>query len=317
MKRSIAWFAICARRSRQAMRNNIGKYAATIAWPVLVTALILVAWELSVRALGIRSIILPPPSAVFEAMAQRHDLLLAHLWPSLYLTVLGFLFSVIGGIFVAVLITYSAIVRKGFYPVIVVSQVIPKISIALVHRVVRDRNHVEPAAGLPGRVLSDDDQRGHGFRVDRRGYPPHGEHLHGLALADLLEDPHAQRFAVYLRRHEDFHHVGHHRRHRVGVRASPLMLNATQEGIGYLIKLAGGCWRRSVVPAVRQHGLGYMDPDLVATTAKTVQTYMGVTNAPSTQTLFTNKFVGTVKLTEAEWAEVEKRSEKYLPRKSS
>jgi NitT/TauT family transport system permease protein len=31
---------------------------------------------------------------------------------------------------VAILITYSTIVRKGFYPVIVVSQVIPKISIA-------------------------------------------------------------------------------------------------------------------------------------------------------------------------------------------
>jgi NitT/TauT family transport system substrate-binding protein len=72
-----------------------------------------------------------------------------------------------------------------------------------------------------------------------------------------------------------------------------------------------------VMPAVRQHGLGYMDPDLVATTAKTVETYMGVKNAPTTQTLFTNKFVGAVKLTEAEWAEVEKRSEKYLPRKSS
>jgi NitT/TauT family transport system substrate-binding protein len=72
-----------------------------------------------------------------------------------------------------------------------------------------------------------------------------------------------------------------------------------------------------VVPAVREHGLGYMDPDLVATTAKTVETYMGVTNAPPTQTLFTNKFVGTVKLSEAEWTEVEKRSEKYLPRKSS
>jgi NitT/TauT family transport system permease protein len=112
------------------MRNNIGKYAATIGWPVLVTTLILLAWEISVRILGIRSIILPPPSAVLETMAQRHDLLLTHLWPSLYLTVLGFLLSVIGGIFVAVLITYSAIVRKGFYPVIVVSQVIPKISIA-------------------------------------------------------------------------------------------------------------------------------------------------------------------------------------------
>jgi NitT/TauT family transport system substrate-binding protein len=72
-----------------------------------------------------------------------------------------------------------------------------------------------------------------------------------------------------------------------------------------------------VVPAVRQNGLGFMDPDLVATTAKTVETYMGVTNLPPISTLFTNKFVGAAKLTEAEWAEVEKRSEKYLPRKSS
>lgn len=72
-----------------------------------------------------------------------------------------------------------------------------------------------------------------------------------------------------------------------------------------------------VVPAARQNGLGYMDPELVATTAKTVETYMGVANAPPTPTLFTNKFVGAAKLTEAEWAEVEKRSEKYLPRKSS
>src|SRR5262249_42738321 len=119
------------RRSRRAMRNNVGKYAATIGWPVLVTALILLAWEISVRALGVRSIILPPPSAVFGTMAERRGFLLSHFLPSLYLTGVRFLlFCVVGGIVVAVLITYSAIVRKGFYPVIVVSQVIPKISIA-------------------------------------------------------------------------------------------------------------------------------------------------------------------------------------------
>ncbi len=69
-----------------------------------------------------------------------------------------------------------------------------------------------------------------------------------------------------------------------------------------------------IVPSVRQHGLGYMDPDLVATTAHTVETYMGVKNAAPVQTLFSNKFVGAAKLTAAEWSEVEKRSEKYLPR---
>ena len=72
-----------------------------------------------------------------------------------------------------------------------------------------------------------------------------------------------------------------------------------------------------VVPPVRQHGLGYMDPELVATTAKTVETYMGVKTTAPIDTLFSNKFVGSVKLSEAEWAAVEKRSEKYLPPKRS
>ena len=44
---------------------------------------------------------------------------------------------------------------------------------------------------------------------------------------------------------------------------------------------------------------------------------MGVKNAPPLDKLFTNKFVGPAKLTETEWAEVAKRSEKYLLRKSS
>jgi NitT/TauT family transport system permease protein len=112
------------------MPDKVDRYPGRIVWPVVVMALMLLAWELAVRMLGIRTIILPPPSAVLEVMVARYDLLLTHLWPSLYLTVLGFLLSVVGGVFVAVLITYSTIVREGFYPVIVVSQVIPKISIA-------------------------------------------------------------------------------------------------------------------------------------------------------------------------------------------
>ena len=100
------------------------------AWPLGMTFLLLAAWEAAVRIMGIRSIVLPPPSEVIETMVRRYDLLLDHLWPSIYLTILGFALSVVGGIIVAVLITYSEIVRKGFYPMIVVSQVIPKVSIA-------------------------------------------------------------------------------------------------------------------------------------------------------------------------------------------
>jgi NitT/TauT family transport system permease protein len=110
--------------------DSLTKHLTKAFWPTLFTALGLVAWEAAVRMMGIRSIILPPPSEIFMTMVARYDLLLDHLWPSLYLTVLGFLLAVVGGILVAIVITYSEIIRLGFYPVIVVSQVIPKIAIA-------------------------------------------------------------------------------------------------------------------------------------------------------------------------------------------
>jgi NitT/TauT family transport system permease protein len=83
-----------------------------------------------VRAGGVRPVILPAPSEILTVIAERRDVLVANLWPSLYMTVIGFLLSVGGGLAVAILITYSRIVRLGFYPIIVVSQVVPKVSIA-------------------------------------------------------------------------------------------------------------------------------------------------------------------------------------------
>jgi NitT/TauT family transport system permease protein len=105
-------------------------YAAQIFWPSAVMIGALALWEIVVRSLGVRAIIMPAPSEIFLVMVNRYELLLSHLWPSLYMTVLGFSLSVIGGILVAILVTYSRIVRLGLYPVIVVSQIVPKISIA-------------------------------------------------------------------------------------------------------------------------------------------------------------------------------------------
>jgi NitT/TauT family transport system permease protein len=112
------------------MLSKVGRFVADLGWPVGIGVTALLLWELAVRELDIRSIILPPPSEIFAAMFQRSELLLTNLWPSLYLTVLGFALSVVSGMLVAVLITYSSILRRGFYPIIVVSQVIPKIAIA-------------------------------------------------------------------------------------------------------------------------------------------------------------------------------------------
>jgi hypothetical protein len=68
-----------------------------------------------------------------------------------------------------------------------------------------------------------------------------------------------------------------------------------------------------MVPAFKQHGLGYMEPSLVEQTAQSVVTYMGLTTLPKTASMFTNKFIGTVRLTDSEWKSTEERSRKYLP----
>ena len=112
------------------MLNNIRIKLLELSWPIGISFVMLAVWEGVVRGLGVRSIILPSPSQIIETLIERRELLLANLWPSLALTVLGFALSVVGGILVAVLITYSSVLRRSLYPIIVVSQVVPKISIA-------------------------------------------------------------------------------------------------------------------------------------------------------------------------------------------
>jgi NitT/TauT family transport system substrate-binding protein len=67
-----------------------------------------------------------------------------------------------------------------------------------------------------------------------------------------------------------------------------------------------------VVPSVKAKGLGFMAPDLVEASAKSVSTYMGAKNLPAVESLFTNRYVGKVGLSDTEWAAVETRA-KTLP----
>jgi NitT/TauT family transport system substrate-binding protein len=67
------------------------------------------------------------------------------------------------------------------------------------------------------------------------------------------------------------------------------------------------------VPAFKEHGLGTIDPQLAEVTRQSVETYMGIKNIPPAKELYTNQFVGSVKLTPAEWTEVEQRVKKELP----
>jgi len=71
-----------------------------------------------------------------------------------------------------------------------------------------------------------------------------------------------------------------------------------------------------IVPEVEKNGIGYMDVGMVTRTRETVMTYMGATGAPPAGRLFTNAFVGAVRLSPAEWARVKDGVKRYRPQEA-
>jgi NitT/TauT family transport system permease protein len=88
------------------------------------------AWELLTRVLGIPGFILPSPSAVLAEAITRYPLYLYNSWITLYEMVAGFLLAAAVGVFLAVVIVYSRVIRNMIYPQIVALQIVPKVAIA-------------------------------------------------------------------------------------------------------------------------------------------------------------------------------------------
>lgn len=68
-----------------------------------------------------------------------------------------------------------------------------------------------------------------------------------------------------------------------------------------------------VSPHVEKQGLGWMEPSLVKDSVDKVATYMGAAKIADVESLYTNEFIGKVRLTAEQWAQVKAASQKYLP----
>jgi len=99
-------------------------------WPATVFAALLLAWEFYVRVSGVLPVILPAPSDVAAYMWEQRVQLLENAWPTLYQCLLGFALAVVVGVLIAVLLTQSTVIRRGFYPLVVGIALIPKVSVA-------------------------------------------------------------------------------------------------------------------------------------------------------------------------------------------
>lgn len=93
---------------------------------------LLVIWEIAVRALSVSSIVLPPPSRIAQALWSGYasGTLWRHTWVTLQEILLGFAIAVVLGLLIAILISSSRLAEKTFLPIIVVMQTVPKVALA-------------------------------------------------------------------------------------------------------------------------------------------------------------------------------------------
>jgi NitT/TauT family transport system permease protein len=99
-------------------------------YPIVTIAAILVAWELAARAGYFPRYILPAPSGIAARFSQMHAFILKESWHTLQETLYGFALSVVIGVPLGMLLVSSRTFNRAVYPLLVTSQVVPKVAIA-------------------------------------------------------------------------------------------------------------------------------------------------------------------------------------------
>ena len=95
-----------------------------------VLAALFAVWEVAVRALAVKPVILPPPSAVFTELAGDPLWYLRHAWYTLVVTLGGFALALLIGVLLAVAIVESRLLEKTIYALIVGLNSVPKVAVA-------------------------------------------------------------------------------------------------------------------------------------------------------------------------------------------
>ena len=103
---------------------------AAYVYPVATVIVILLLWELAARAGYFPRYILPSPSGIAARFSQMHAFILRESLFTVQETLLGFGLSVLIGIPLAMLLVSSHTFNRAVYPLLVASQVVPKVAVA-------------------------------------------------------------------------------------------------------------------------------------------------------------------------------------------
>jgi NitT/TauT family transport system permease protein len=108
------------------MTRHLTEYAQTAIGPVLLLGI----WEAMCRLFDVPAWLLPSPSKILIEGYEILPILPAHLMATLSAVLGGFVLSIAVGVPLAIMITYSPVLRRVLYPMILALQSVPKVAIA-------------------------------------------------------------------------------------------------------------------------------------------------------------------------------------------
>ncbi len=107
-----------------------GERVLRIVIPVVMLALVVIAWQAYVTLANVPHYVLPSPVRIAEAMISDWDILGRALLVTLRITFLALIFALVGGLLLSIVLVQSRWIELAFFPYAVILQVTPIVAIA-------------------------------------------------------------------------------------------------------------------------------------------------------------------------------------------
>jgi NitT/TauT family transport system permease protein len=111
-------------------RPQLQHWLKVAAPPTIAILIVLAVWQLGVQMTGVAVFILPGPGDVVVALWKDAPILLPNTWVTLQEILLGLAISIMVGIPLAVLLVSFKPIERALYPLLIGSQVVPKVALA-------------------------------------------------------------------------------------------------------------------------------------------------------------------------------------------
>lgn len=110
-------------------RRSLGRLLP-ILYPIASLVVCVIFWKLSITWFDLPTYMMPTPESVVQVLVGRFGMLMEHTWITTLETLLGFLLSVAIGVPLALMIVWSRLIEQTVYPILVISQSVPKVALA-------------------------------------------------------------------------------------------------------------------------------------------------------------------------------------------